>query len=70
LRTATPWIELDGSVWLQTDWGKKSPSVLEQSMRQSGGFQVTLLFIQPQERAGEDDDGEGELKESWEARFR
>ena len=69
LRMATPWTELDGSTWLQTEWGKKSPSILEQSMRQSDGFQVTLLFIQPQETAGEDDDEEGELTKSWNAKF-
>ena len=39
-------------------------------MRQSGGFQVTLLFIRPQETAGEDDDEEGALTKSWDARFR
>lgn len=68
LRTATPWTEHDGSIWLQTEWGKKPPSVLEQSLRQSGGFQVTLLFVQPQETDSGDDDEE--VAKSWDARFR
>lgn len=66
LRIATAWTEVDGSVWLQTEWGQRSPKVLEQTMRQSGGFQVTLLFIQSQEIEEEDE----VLTKSWDVRFR
>jgi Zn-dependent peptidase ImmA (M78 family) len=68
LRTATSWTELDGSVWLQSEWGKRSPAILEQSMRQRDGFQVTLLFVQSQEtESGEDD---AEVAKSWSVGFR
>ena len=65
LREATPWTELDEVVWLETEWGQRAPTVLEQSMRQQGGFQVTLLFIPA---AGDHEDDEA-LEESWTARF-
>jgi Zn-dependent peptidase ImmA (M78 family) len=68
LRTATTWTELDGSVWLQNEWGKKSPAILEQSMRQSDGFQVTLLFVQSQETENDEDDAE--VAKSWDVGFR
>jgi Zn-dependent peptidase ImmA (M78 family) len=63
LRVATPWTELDGSVWLQTERGRKAPKILEQTMRQSGGFQVTLLFINADEV--EEEDEESEVDEGW-----
>jgi IrrE N-terminal-like domain len=66
LRTATSWTELDGSVWMQSEWGKRPPAVLEQSMRQNNGFQVTLLFVQSQETEGDEDDGG--ITKSWSPR--
>jgi len=68
LRAATPWAELDGSVWLQTEWGRKTPVVLEQSMCQKNGFQVSLLFIRTEQTEDEDDE-EAEITKSWEPRF-
>jgi Zn-dependent peptidase ImmA (M78 family) len=68
LRVASPWEELDGSVWLQSEWGQKSPSVLEQTMRQSNGFQISLLFIHPEQAEDEDDDAE--LPKSWAVGFK
>jgi len=68
LRTATAWTEIDGQVWLEDGRGRRSPSVLEQSMRQKDGFQVTLLFIDSSE--AEDDDEAQDLEESYAVRFR
>jgi hypothetical protein len=66
LRVASSWDEVDGSVWLEATWGKRLPSVLEQTVRQDGGYQITLLFI-----ARVDDDSDDEdLEESWTPRFR
>lgn len=67
LRVATPWEEIDGSVWLQTDWGQRVPKVLEQSMRQKDGFQISLLFIDTAEMETEDE--ESELDRSWDVHF-
>lgn len=65
LRVATSWTELDGSVWLEMPRGQRAPAVLEQSMPQQDGYQVTLLFI-----AGVDEDEDDEaLEQSWAVRF-
>jgi Zn-dependent peptidase ImmA (M78 family) len=68
LRVATPWAELDGSVWLQKEWGEKTPVVLEQTMRQGNGFQVSLLFIRTEQ--AEEEDNEGDISESWKVGFK
>jgi hypothetical protein len=68
LRVASPWAELDGSTWLQTEWGQRTPLVLEQTMRQRNGFQVSLLFIRAEE--SEDQDDETDLSKSWEVGFK
>ena len=67
LRVATAWTEVDGSVWLHAEWGTKSPKVLEQTVRQSGGFQVSLLFVDG--NAVEEDEEEADLERSWDVRF-
>jgi hypothetical protein len=36
-------------------------------MRQSNGFQISLLFIRPEET--EDEEEEAEMTKSWEVRF-
>jgi Zn-dependent peptidase ImmA (M78 family) len=66
LRVATSWAELDGSTWLETKWGQAAPKVLEQSVRQSDGFQTTLLFVESRD----EDEDEPRLEESWTPRFR
>jgi Zn-dependent peptidase ImmA (M78 family) len=68
LRVATSWAEIDGSVWLQTDRGQRTPPVLEQTMRQSNGFQVSLLFIQVEQL--DDEEEEAEISESWKFGFK
>lgn len=67
VRVPTTWSEIDGSVWLETDWGKRSPKILEQTVRQSNGFQISLLFVDND--ALEQEDEEAELKENWAIRF-
>lgn len=64
LHKATSWQELDGSVWLETSRGNKASAVLEQSIRQYNGYQVTLLFVEAAE-----DEEEDELEKSWAPRF-
>ena len=65
LHSATPWQEMDGSVWLESDRGKRSPLILEQSMRQRNGYQITLLFIE----ASLEEDEEEAVDEGWAVRF-
>lgn len=62
------WAEIHGSVWLNADGSSDCPKVLEQTLLQKDGFQLTLLFIAP----GEIDEAEEAeaLKESWTPRFR
>jgi Zn-dependent peptidase ImmA (M78 family) len=67
LRVATPWAEVAGTVWLQTEWGSKPPTVLEQTIRQNNGYQVSLLFVDAP--AIEEEDEESEVSTSWEIRF-
>lgn len=68
LRIATPWTEIGGSVWLRTEWGARPPTVLEQTVRQQNGYQVTLLFVDV--AAIEEEEEETDLEARWEARFR
>lgn len=67
VRIPTSWSEIDGSVWLETDRERRFPKVLEQTVRQSNGFQITLLFID--EEAIEQENETTELDESWAIRF-
>ncbi len=68
LRVPTDWAEMDGSVWLETEFGRRTPTILEQSMRQRDGYQVTLLIAQVIDE--DDEEEENELEESWQVRFR
>lgn len=68
LRKPSSWAELDGSVWLETEFGVRAPTILEQSMRQRDGYQVILLIAE-----AEDEDAEVEeqdLEERWRVGFR
>lgn len=65
-RVASGWLEIDGSVWLETKWGEAAPKLLEQSVRQSGGYQTTLLLLEDHDN----EDEENDLEESWTPRFR
>lgn len=63
-----PWIEVPGPVWLQAEYGRRAPPVLEQHLVQANGYSVTLLQIEEQEI--EDLDEEEGLEESWRVGFR
>lgn len=68
LRKPTSWAELDGSVWLETEFGTRPPIIVEQSIRQRDGYQVTLIIV---EAIDEDyADEEQRLEESWRVGFR
>jgi hypothetical protein len=68
LRVATEWSEVDAGVWCNSASIRRGQTVLEQSMPQKGGFQITLLFI---ERISDPDGTDAdEVDEHWELRFR
>ena len=62
-----PWGDVDGAVWLETEWGVRAPRVLEQPLVQSNGYTVTLLQIDEDEL--ERDDEAEELGDRWHAGF-
>lgn len=64
---ATEWKELAGSIWLESEWGKPSPRVLEQCVVQRNGYRITLLVIEPLELEQEEE--EADLEESWQVGF-
>lgn len=68
LRKPSSWAELDGSVWLETEFGVRPPAILEQSMRQRDGYQVTLLIAEVEGEETEIEDQE--LEEHWRVGFR
>lgn len=69
LRVATNWDEVDSEVWLHDAKGKTRVStILEQSVRQKGGHQVTLLFVSTEQMS--DDEEEEDLSDSWQPKFR
>lgn len=68
LQVVTDWDEVDGAVWLEASYGDRLPTLLEQSFRQEGGYQVTLLFVDQPAEADEEGE-EGELEEKWTPRF-
>ncbi|KAA3506218.1 ImmA/IrrE family metallo-endopeptidase [Agrobacterium vitis] len=62
------WAEIQGSVWLNGEGRSHCPKVLEQTLLQREGYQLTLLFIAPDEI--EDAEEIEALEESWTPRFR
>ncbi len=68
LRKPSSWAEFDGSVWLETEVGVRAPTILEQSMRQRDGYQITLLVAEVEDE--ETDIEEQELEENWRVGFR
>jgi hypothetical protein len=66
LRVATSWTEVDGGCWLEAKRGERVQKVLEQSIRQSSGFQTTLLFM---EAVNDDSDDDADLEKNWTPRF-
>lgn len=68
LRRPSPWSEIDRSVWLDLPDGARVPRLLEQSMRQAEGYQITLLFLDA--AADEEDEDAAEMEDRWNPRFR
>lgn len=66
-RSASEWKELAGGVWLKTEWGTASPRVLEQSIVQTNGYRVTLLYIEESESEEREEDAA--LEERWRPKF-
>lgn len=62
------WAEIQGSVWLNIEGRSHYPKLLEQTLLQREGYQLTLLFIAPDEN--EDAEEIEALEESWTPRFR
>ncbi|WP_313030569.1 ImmA/IrrE family metallo-endopeptidase [Brucella sp.] len=62
------WAEIQGVVWLRDEGRSHCPKVLEQTLFQREGYQLTLLFIAPNEI--EDTEEIEALEESWTPRFR
>lgn len=65
---ATEWREQLGGTWLETEWGKPAPKVLEQCVVQGNGYRVTLLFIEASDV--EDDEEEDDLQRRWSVGFK
>lgn len=65
---ASDWAKQAGSMWLEAEWGKPSPAVLEQCVVQANGYRITLLFIEAREV--EEQDEEADLEERWRVGFR
>lgn len=61
------WEALAGGVWLKTEWGTRSPQVLEQTIVQANRYRVTLLYVEESEV--EERDEEEALEESWRVGF-
>lgn len=68
LRKPSRWCEIDGTVWLDVPDGQRAPRLLEQAMRQSGGYQITLLFLDEIEDEAEVE--QMEMEDQLTARFR
>lgn len=59
------WVEVKNYVWL-SDTGSNVSSLMEQTLRQQNGFQMTLLYA---ELSDEDDADNDDLTERWTPRF-
>jgi len=57
------WAEVDAGLWLAHS---KAALLCEQTLRQQHGFQITLLTIESDDEAEEEED----LIESWTPKFR
>ena len=62
------WIEMDGTIWLQHDWGRPAPRVLEQVLRQANGYAVTMLLV-ADGPTDEEDEEEDDLVARWSPRL-
>lgn len=58
-RDPSTWEQIDASVWLSPSRSRLPPNILEQTLVQDEGYQVTLLVVD-QDTIGEEDNGEDE----------
>ena len=65
---ASNWIEVDGSTWLRTEWGKRSPNLLEQVLLQANGYALTMLIL-TEPIIDDADDDEDDVVERWRPKF-
>jgi Zn-dependent peptidase ImmA (M78 family) len=65
-KSISEWHEMDGSVWLSTQYGHRAPTVYEQVLTQSNGFRLTLLNVEASSDSEEEDE---DLADSWTPRF-
>ncbi|OKS47085.1 hypothetical protein PsaNZ63_29000 [Pseudomonas syringae pv. actinidiae] len=59
---------MDGTIWLQHDWGRPAPRVLEQVLRQANGYAVTMLLVADGPTDDEDEE-EDDLVARWSPRL-
>ena len=59
---------MDGTIWLQHEWGRPSPRVLEQVLRQANGHAVTMLLLADDPTDDENED-EDDMVARWNPRF-
>jgi Zn-dependent peptidase ImmA (M78 family) len=52
----TDWENLSGSIWLKSEWGQRTPPILEQCLVQANGFRLTLLCVNEAEADERDED--------------
>lgn len=65
--TSADWHEHSGAIWLHTEWGDRTPRVLEQCVVQRNGYRVTLLFIEASEI--EENEECEDLEDRWHVGF-
>lgn len=66
LRTASTWAQIGGGVWLSGERHRDAP-LLEQTMHQRNGYQVTLLYLN--EGVMEEAEDAAQLQDTWQLRF-
>jgi hypothetical protein len=59
---------MDGTIWLQHDWGRPAPPVLEQVLRQTNGHAVTMLLLADGPTDDKDEE-EDDVAARWRPRF-
>jgi hypothetical protein len=60
--------EIGAETWLQSDWGKRLPTLYEQVFHQQGGFALLMLWAEPAEEDDEDKDEDRTSKQRLQER--
>lgn len=56
----TTLIEARAELWLQSDWGQRLPGLYEQVLFQQGGYALILLWAEPEQNEGDDEDSDAD----------